>query len=365
MTLTPLEVEAFGKDIDRIEADIRASLGASDRRYIRRLIATQRTLAVAGRAVIFASLPLLPTGLPFFVVLGAGSLTLGVAKILENMEIGHNVLHGQWDWMNDPAISSSTWEWDNVCPADQWKHSHNDVHHRWTNVLGRDHDVGYQIMRVSAQQPWKPSYLLQPLYNLLLAGLFEWGVAMHDIDLAALSAKRLTVADVGPKARAIARKATRQVLKDYVLWPLLSGPFFPWVLLANLFSNLVRNVWAYAIIFCGHFPDGVEFFPEATLENETRGGFCLRQIRGSCNIEGGPLFHVMSGNLSHQIEHHLFPDLPSCRYAEASVRVKALCARYGIPYNTGSFTRQLGTTLRTILRLAWPTRPAESHGARA
>ncbi len=350
-----MDLEAFGKEVSQIESDIRATLGESDRRYIKRMITAQRILALAGRAMIYASLPLLPTGLPFFVAIGAGAFTLGVAKILVNMEIGHNVIHGQWDWMNDPTIHSSTWEWDNVCPASQWKHSHNVVHHTWTNVLERDHDVGYQIMRVSPEQPWRPSYILQPLYNVILAVVFQWGVAVHDIDGEALQAGKIGWKDIQPLVRGIAKKATKQVLKDYVFFQALAGPFFLWVLAANLFANLIRNLWAYAIIFCGHFPDGARVFHENEIENETRGAWCLRQILGSANIEGGPLFHVMSGNLSHQIEHHLFPDLPSNRYAEAAVRVKALCEKYGIPYNTGSLARQLGTTLRTIFRLAWPT----------
>jgi linoleoyl-CoA desaturase len=349
-----MDLETFGQEIDQIEADIRASLGERDRRYIRRMIATQRALAIGGRAIIYASLPLLPTGLPFFVAIGAGAFTLGVAKILENMEIGHNVMHGQWDWMNDPAIHSSSWEWDTVCPSSQWKHSHNVVHHTWTNVIERDHDVGYQIMRVSPEQPWRPSYLLQPIYNVLLAALFQWGVAVHDIDADALREGRIAWADIAPLVRGIAAKAGKQVFKDYVLFPALAGPFFFWVFGANVIANLIRNLWSYAIIFCGHFPDGAHVFHESEIANETRAAWRLRQILASCNIEGGPLFHVMSGNLSHQIEHHLFPDLPSNRYAEAAVRVKALCEKHGIPYNTGSFARQLGTTFRTIFRLALP-----------
>jgi linoleoyl-CoA desaturase len=348
-------IEDFGRELDAIQNEIKSSLGDHDRRYIRRMIAIQRTMALGGRALIFASLPLLPIAPAFFGVISLGALTLGAAKILENMEIGHNVIHGQWDWMQDPQIHSSTWEWDNVCPADQWKHSHNVVHHTWTNVIGRDRDVGYEILRVNEEQPWKPGYLLQPLYNALLALLFEWGVAMHDVDLTALRTGKKGLADVRDLLRGIGRKAGKQIMKDYVLWPLLAGPFFLPVLLANLVANLIRNVWAYAIIFCGHFPDGVHVFTEAQVEGETRGRWYLRQVLGSCNIEGGPLFHVMSGNLSHQIEHHLFPDMPSNRYPEAAPRVRALCARYGIPYNTGSFARQLGTTLRTIVRLAFPT----------
>ncbi len=360
-------IEDFGRELDTIQREIKASLGDSDRRYIRRMIKIQRSMALGGRVLIYASLPLMPAFPLFLGVIGLGTASLGISKILENMEIGHNVIHGQWDWMNDPQIHSSTWEWDNVCPADQWKHSHNVVHHTWTNVMGKDRDVGYEILRISDKQPWKPAYLAQPIYNALLAMLFQWGVAMHDIDTGALRRGEITLADVRGRLSGIRRKATKQLLKDYVLWPLLAGPFFLPVMIANAVANLMRNLWSYAIIFCGHFPDGAHVFTEAQIEGETRARWYLRQVLGSCNIEGGPLFHIMSGNLSHQIEHHLFPDMPSNRYPEVAPRVRALCEKNGIPYNSGSFARQLGTTLRTIFRLALPTRrkPTQTTPAQA
>jgi NADPH-dependent stearoyl-CoA 9-desaturase len=346
--MTTIDIEAFGRELDALQHETRASLGARDRAYIERVIEVQRKLALGGRLAIFASLPLMPVVPLFFGVIGAGTAALALAKILENMEIGHNVIHGQWDWMNDPEIHSSTWEWDIVCPADQWKHSHNVMHHTWTNVMGKDRDIGYQILRVRDEQPWKPVYLAQPAYNALLALFFEWGVAMHDVELD----KKLD----RTKLRGIGKKAAKQIAKDYVLWPLLAGPLFLPVLLANFTANIARNLWTYAIIFCGHFPDGAQVFTQAQIVGETRGGWYLRQILGSCNITGGRLFHILSGNLSHQIEHHLFPDLPSNRYPEVAPRVEAICARYGVPYNKGSFARQLGTTLRTIFRLALPPR---------
>ena len=350
------DIDAFGRELDAIQQEVKSSLGARDRRYIKRAITVQRAMAVGGRALIFASLPLAPA-FPLFVgVIGLGTASLGISKILENMEIGHNILHGQWDWMQDPEIHSSTWEWDTVCPADQWKHSHNVVHHTWTNVMGRDRDVGYEILRVTPKQPWKPVYLAQPIYNGLLAVMFQWGIAMHDIDLGALRRGELRLTEVRGQLAGIGRKAGKQLIKDYVLWPMLAGPWFLPVVLANLTANLMRNVWSYAIIFCGHFPDGAQVFSEADVDGETRGRWYLRQTLGSCNITGGPLFHVLSGNLSHQIEHHLFPDMPSNRYPEVAPRVEAVCAKYGVPYNKGSFARQLGTTLRTIFRLAVPTR---------
>ena len=122
----------------------------------------------------------------------------------------------------------------------------------------------------------------------------------------------------------------------------------------NLAANVVRNLWSFAVIFCGHFPDGVEIFPRGSAENETRGHWYRRQVLGSANFEGGPLMHLMTGNLDHQIEHHLFPDLPSNRYVEVAPKVREVCERHGVAYNTGSFARQFGSVVRKVLRLSLP-----------
>jgi len=350
--LDPAEIDAFGAELDELHRRVTRDLGERDARYIRRVVRLQRTLGVAGRALLFAgAFP------PAWI---AGVALLSAAKIVENMEVGHNVMHGQYDWMNDPAFSSATYEWDNVCPADQWRHSHNFVHHTFTNVLGKDHDVGYRFLRVTGAQPWTPKYLLQPLWALLLALAFEWGVAVHDVDLQEWL--RRPPRDRSPedtaKLRAVAAKAGRQVLKDYLLFPLLAGPYAGYVLAGNLVANLVRNLWAFAVIFCGHFPDGTETFEagDAPAIGESRGAWYLRQVRGSANFDGGRLLHFASGHLSHQIEHHLFPEVPAHRYPEMALEVRAICARYGVAYNTGSFARQLATVARRIVRLA--VRPA-------
>jgi fatty acid desaturase len=284
-----------------------------------------------------------------------------VAKIVENMEIGHNVMHGQWDWMNDPHIHSSTWDWDTASPAAAWKHSHNYVHHTYTNVIGKDKDVGYEIMRVDPSQPWHPAFMLQPFYNLLLAAFFEWGVAFHDLDFEAIKKGTKPKQQVVDELKAIGVKARRQIVKDYIAFPLLSGKYWKRTLKANFVANLIRNIWAYEIIFCGHFPDQAYTFTEEELEaDDSKGAWYVRQLIGAANIDGGPAFHFMSGNLSFQVEHHLYPDLPSSRYAEISPRVKEICEEYGLPYNTGPFSKQLGMVQRTLIRLAFPggkTRP--------
>jgi NADPH-dependent stearoyl-CoA 9-desaturase len=387
--LSPEEIDALAVEFDAIRDRVKAELGERDRRYIESMIEMHRRLGTIARVLLLASRNR-PARL-------GGTAALSAAKILENMEIGHNVLHGQWDWMNDPRIHSSTWDWDTASTAEAWKHSHNYVHHTFTNIRGKDKDLGYEIMRIDPAQKWNPVYLFQPFYNVLLAAFFEWGVALHDLDFEAIRTGQKSKRQLKRELRGIREKAKSQIVKDYIAWPLLSGLATAAVELsldaldergalprssrrrrkgglagslrraldkgvgaygsaakANATANVVRNFWAYAIIFCGHFPDQTYTFSQEEVENETAGGWYVRQLVGAANIEGSPLFHVASGNLGYQVEHHLFPDIPSTRYAEIAPQVKDICERYGLPYNSGPFMQQLGMVQRTILRLAFP-----------
>jgi NADPH-dependent stearoyl-CoA 9-desaturase len=346
--LTTEQIEALGRELDDLRNRIVADLGERDAEYIRRIIKTQRGLEIAGRVLLEAGF--LP---PAWI---GGVTALSLSKILDNMEIGHNVMHGQYDWMKDPGLDSKRFEWDTACPGDQWRHSHNYMHHTHTNVLGKDRDIGYGILRMSEDQPWRTRDLGNPVYALLLALLFEWGVAVHDLEVDRIEAGEITLQDKRDILRAIWRKGRRQVLKDYALFPLLAGPGAPFTFAGNLSANLIRNLWSFTIIFCGHFPEGVEEFSEDEVENETRGGWYLRQMLGSANLTGSRLFHILSGNLSHQIEHHLFPDIPAHRYAEIASEVQEICQRYGLPYNTGPLGKQFGSVVKKIFRLAVPDR---------
>ncbi|MFZ0040212.1 MAG: acyl-CoA desaturase [Solirubrobacteraceae bacterium] len=402
--LTDEQIEQLGKEFDELHEQVKADLGDRDATYIRSMIAFQRRLALIGRAELVASRWRVPWAL--------GAATLGMAKILENMEIGHNVMHGQWDWMNDPVINSRAWDWDTASTAEAWRHSHNFIHHTYTNIIGKDRDLGYEIMRIDPSQRWYPWYMLQPIYNILLALQFEWGVALHDLDFDAIRSGEKDMKQVRKELKGIAGKARAQIVKDYIAWPLISALImtaieaavvsakssdvgsangvnrrarravrkvrkvtpgvkaqnvvseliarrsfrepFKRTLQANLVANLMRNVWSYAIIFCGHFPDQTYTFTQEETEDETRGGWYVRQLLGAANIDGGPMFHVISGNLGYQVEHHLYPDMPSTRYGEIAPKVREICERYELPYNTGPFHQQLGMVQRTILRLAFP-----------
>ncbi|MBK5231391.1 MAG: fatty acid desaturase [Thermoleophilia bacterium] len=378
--LSEQQLEELADEFDAIHDEVYADLGERDRKYIQSMIEMHRRLAVMSRVLLLAS----PNRFAWI----AGTATNSAAKILENMEIGHNVLHGQWDWMNDPQIHSTTWDWDTASTSEAWKHSHNYVHHTYTNILGKDKDLGYEIMRIDPDQKWHPVYLGQPIYNLLLMAFFEWGVAMHDLDLEAIRKGEKPMEEVKHELKGIAGKAKSQIVKDYIAWPAVSAAAnvagslavsavtgklkkkqrskavaeaaeagrkaFKSTATANFTANIVRNFWSNAIIFCGHFPDQTYVFSQEEAEDESRGAWYVRQLAGAANIDGSPMFHIASGNLSFQVEHHLFPDMPSSRYAEIAPRVRDVCERYGLPYNTGPFLQQWGMVQKTILRLAFP-----------
>ena len=348
--LSAEDIETLGRELDAIRQQVIDSRGADDAAYIRKVIAGQRGLEAGSRALLlFSVFP------PFWLV---GTTGLSIAKILENMEIGHNVMHGQWDWMRDPKIHSTTWEWDNASPADQWKHGHNELHHTYTNVVGKDNDLGYGIMRVDEDQRWMPFYLAQPLWNFVNACFFEYGIAAYDLELG----KNLSIPkdqrsdDFKARAKQTLKKIRQQATKDYLVHPALSlptGSFVP-TLAANFTANVVRNLWTHSVIMCGHFPEGVETFEKASIEGESRGDWYLRQMLGSANISGSRLMHLMTGNLSFQIEHHLFPDLPSNRYAEIAPQVKALFDRYELNYISAPLPKQVYSAWHKIVRLSLP-----------
>ncbi|WP_433825474.1 fatty acid desaturase family protein [Actinoplanes sp. CA-015351] len=358
--LTPEDIEAIGVELDAIRDEFIAKRGEKDAAYIRRVIKVQRQIEVGSRAVLLFSL--FP---PAWIV---GTLGLTISKILENMEIGHNILHGQYDFMRDPKIHSTTWEWDSASPAEQWKHSHNELHHKYTNVIGRDNDLGYGIMRVDEQQRWTPAHLGQPLYNFVNAVFFEYGIAAYDLELGRnlKSKKRRNNPAFRAALAQVGRKIRKQAAKDYLVHPLLSVPIglafgnpfgaLLGTLSANVVANVARNLWTHSVIMCGHFPNGVETFERTSITGETRGEWYLRQMLGSANISGSKLMHIMTGNLSHQIEHHLFPDLPASRYAEIAPKVRALFEKYDLNYVTGPLPMQVASAWAKVIRLALPNR---------
>lgn len=356
--LTPEQVEAFGARVEAIRREVMENLGEQDAKYIYKIRNFVRYSEIASRgALMFAGW--LPP-----VWLGATAL-LGVSKIVENMELGHNVMHGQFDWLNDPTINGANYDWDTVGAGDDWKHTHNYVHHTYTNIIGKDHDVGYGLLRVSDKQAWEPRFLLNVPLAVQLMVFFEWYVGIQKFHAdnehryGEMSLKEMWTDSV--KFR---KKMVRQVAKDYVFFPIIAGPNALPVLAGNAVANIIRNVWASAVIFNGHFTEDAEIFEPDNTENETRAEWYLRQIRGSSNFSGAKWVHILSGNLSHQVEHHLFPDMPANRYEQVGPQIKALCEEFGVHYNEASFMKQFGTVWVRLAKCSLPNPVADKISSR-
>lgn len=350
--LSKVDYDKLADQLDGVREHINAKVGQEDAQYIRKVIVMQRVFEWGGRALILLGF-LTP------ILWAVGVLFLALGKIIDNMEIGHNVMHGQYDWMNDKFINSRSYEWDIACDGESWNRVHNYEHHTYTNIVGKDRDYGYGLLRLSRDFGWRIKNLWQFGTYVVLSVLFQWGIAYHE-----LAAERVffgkkkdnrnsQVTHAELKKRFFS-KGARQILKDYVLFPLLAGPMFLWVLVGNLLANLIRNLWTSTIIFCGHFTGDAQTFTQEECINESRGQWYYRQALGSSNIKGRNWFHVLSGHLSYQIEHHLFPDLPARRYREIAPHVQRIFKEHGIHYNTGSFLAQYGSVVKRILRYSFP-----------
>jgi linoleoyl-CoA desaturase len=326
----------LGRELDELKNSIVKDLGEKDVEHIRNTIRFVRYTDVAGRLLLHFGID------PVTFVLG--SATLGISKIFEGMEVGHNVIHGQYDWTGDPELSSSNYEWDFICAAKHWKMYHNYEHHTFTNIIGKDVDVGYEYFRLSKDQKWEIKHLIQPMIAAaFVMPNFEFQIARHPFGL-----KDMLTSDY------FLKKLFKQLSKDYVIFPLLSFTNAPRVFLGNFLANRIRSLWLFAVIWCGHFPDGVSYYTQEECKDESRGAWYLRQARGSANIEGNKLFYLTTGHLSHQIEHHLFPDVPASRYPEMAPKVKQILQRYDQEYNTGSFLHQFGSVIKNVIRYSLP-----------
>ena len=346
--LSPEQIEAFGRRVEEIRQNIMSDIGEKDAKYIYKIRNFVRYSEISSRALLMFGGWLPPVWL-------VGTGLLGISKIVENMELGHNVMHGQFDWLNDPSLNGANYDWDTMATGDDWKYTHNYVHHTYTNIVGKDHDVGYGLLRISKSQKWEPRFLLNIPLAIQLMVFFEWYVGVQNLHLEdALIYKTKTWKQVWADATKFRKKARRQILKDYVFFPVIAGPNALPVLAGNVVANIIRSLWSSAVIFNGHFTEDAETFEADNTENETRAEWYLRQIRGSSNFTGTDWLHILSGNLSHQIEHHLFPDMPANRYAEAAPKIRALCVEYSVNYNEANFFKQFWSVWVRLAKCSLP-----------
>jgi fatty acid desaturase len=342
-------LESFGQALDALRAEVEAQLGAADARHIERVGAASRRLALLGRGLLFVSVE--PVGFSL------GTVALWAHKALELMEIGHPALHGCYDGLpGAERFYSQTFVWKAPIDEDSWRTHHNVKHHQYTNIEGLDPDLDFAALRLSSRIPYRLVHALQPLTNLLT--LFGFGAALNlqatgMLDIYLQQGAPLVLPDKRPATlrkahRAFFSKLLRHYGKEYVVYPLLAGPFFAKVLLGNLLSEVARDLHAGLIIYCGHV--GASDYPRSK-KPASRAEWYAMQVEGSRDVELPALVSVLCGALDKQIEHHLFPRMPPNRLREIAPRVRAICEAHGVHYRSASWPRTLRSVFRELSRL--------------
>lgn len=344
------EIEKFAKEIDFIYHEAKSKLGVEDLIHIKNMAELSKNLEHTGRTLIHLSKD------PF--TWSAGVLALGYHYLLEFTELGHNILHGQYDSIpGNNEILSSTWKWDNTMDEEDWKFEHHMVHHPFTNIIGKDNDFGFLAYRISAEQKWRlyhlfqiPMLFSQPLINTFF---FPWYVATSR----ALSESRevYSLQTYMPSFK----KLAEHFFKNYILFPLMPQASYPKVALGNFLAKLFQNTYLEMILAISHLHKDAYTFPDS--DGETKGEYYLRQILSTCNFESSydSMYNVVYGGINTHIEHHLFPDLPPNRLREVAPKVKAVCEKYSIPYRDGSFFGQFLGVVENAFIHSFPIEPED------
>jgi linoleoyl-CoA desaturase len=350
----PDKYEQLGQELDDVKRRALARMGEKDVAYVRRLNRFSRGMEIAGRLLILLG--------PEPITFGLGVGALWIHKQLQATEIGHSALHGAYDRLpGAEAFASKTFRWDTPIDEASWRMAHNVRHHGNTNVAGKDPDTDFGPVRLTTQTPHNATHKWQlPLALLAIFPFFGFTINLHVTGLTeAMTPEDRPLHFLEDRSKASRRAALAKALRKFVpyylynflLFPLLAGPFFFKVLLGNVLAELLRDVYSACTIFCGHVGDDVESYPLGT-KARGRGEWYAMQIQATNNYEVSRPLSVLCGGLDRQIEHHLFPQLPPPRLREIAPEVRAICERHGIPYKTASWGRTLEKALGHIRRLS-------------
>ncbi|KAB2842834.1 hypothetical protein F9K50_01150 [bacterium] len=351
------DLKAFAAEIETLRVELIGQLGPRDVDYIKRVRRISRLAEVLGRALIHLS--------PDPITWTGGVFSLWLHKQLEAVEIGHSALHGAWDGLADAeAFHSKKFKWDMPIEERSWKRGHNELHHQYTNIAGRDPDLNYGPLRIADQTAWLPQHLVQLALFFVTAPVFPWVINLHMTGLTDLSHPKSSegFADVLPD-RALktilgagfqsAKKMVPYFLYNFVFWPALAGPFWWKVLAGNVAADVMRDIYTCATIYAGHFGDDLKYY-DSSFKASGRGEWYKAQVEAAHDFEVPALISYLCGALDYQIEHHLFPRLPPNRLRQIRPRIEAICHRYGVQYRRQTWGKTLKGALSRIAKMSIP-----------
>ncbi|MEN0061349.1 MAG: fatty acid desaturase [Myxococcota bacterium] len=357
-------LQSFGRALRALHDREMADMGEADVRYIVQLDRFSHAMEVVGRTLLHTSLE--PVGFL------TGVTCLWVHKQLQATEIGHTVLHGVYDRLDD-RYRSDTFVWQAPIDEDSWRNGHNLRHHQFTNVAHRDPDINFGGIRLTEETPHRAEHYHQlGSVFFVSAPFFTSAMNAHFtglMDVYGLGGWEDEVDVIDPSDPEAVREAHRRAFgkllphlaKEYLLFPALAGPMFWKVALGNWLSERARDLYTAATIYCGHVGEDVASYPPGTRAG-SRGRWYEMQVESSNNFTVAWPFNVLCGGLEHQIEHHLFPKLPPQRLRAIAPEVEAICQDHGVAYRSEPWGRTLLTSLRRIAELSFPKRAVPSTG---
>lgn len=357
MAITDKELQEFGRKIDAIRDRIKGEIGDTDVEYIKRVDRFSRVAEALGRGLIHVSVE--PVGFL------SGVTLLWLHKQLQATEVGHTALHGTFDKLpNAERYHSQTFHWQTPIDEESWRYVHNQRHHSHTNIAGADPDIHFGPIRLTSHTPYKDHHRRQLGYTALLWSHFAFGINTQytgmgdylegngrDNEFDFIEARTPEV--FRSVLRKFLRKPVRYYAKELALFPALAGPMFWKVLLGNWMTEVMRDVYSAATIFCGHVGEDTAEYPEGTKAS-SRAEWYKMQVEATNNFDVPLPISILCGALDHQIEHHLFPRFPTNRLREVAPEVRKACEEHGVEYRSASWPRTLVKALRRIRQLSRP-----------
>lgn len=307
-------------------------------------------------AITFGSYAWILSGtLPGMAMLGLCVVTgIGVAGL--GFVVGHDANHGAFSsrpWVN--KLFGLTFD---LLGASSylWRHSHNRIHHTWTNVPGADEDIVVSpLLRLSPRSEPRAIHRIQhllawPLYSFITLNWVMW----KDFDQ--LAAKELgpmqnTKHTKGQVLGVIAGKVVYHVWT--ILIPLLVLDVTWWQFILGYLAMHLTAGFILSVVFqLAHVVEETSY-PEPNGEGVLADGFHAHQLRTTMDFAcNNRLLTWYVGGLNHQIEHHLFPRISSRHYASLRPIVKRVAAQHGLPhYEMPGFFGALRSHYRMLKQL--------------